>query len=154
MHLGRMKIDLPDTWEDRSTYTFIAPREKAGIGPMLGDDGFRTNLVITTGKAGQARSLDEVLGATIAQLRANFGDISFEQTAGPDISGAPSHRVTYRIVEPGGTLPIVQVQYLTVADRTERIFTFTTAAVHAKALAQDFDRMIRSIKLESPRLGG
>jgi hypothetical protein len=149
MNLGRMKIDIPDTWEDRSTYTFIAPRTKANIGPVAAaDDGFRTNLVVTTGKAGQARALDEVLKTTIEQLRANFGDIPYEQTAGPEISGQPSQRVTYRIIEPGGTLPIVQVQYLTTANKTERIFTFTTAAVHAKSLAPELDRMMRSIQLD------
>lgn len=148
MNLGRMKIDIPADWEDRSTYTFIAPRTKTNVGPTLAaDDGFRTNLVITTGKAGKARPLDVLLGTTLEQLRGNFGDIPFEQTVGPEISGQPSHKITYRVIEPGGTLPIVQVQYLTVVEGTERVFTFTTAAVHAKVLAADFDRMIRSIKL-------
>lgn len=149
MNLGRMKIDIPENWEDRSTYTFIAPRSKTGIGPVAAaDDGFRTNLVVTTGKSGQARPLDELMKSTVEQLRANFGDIPFEESAGPQISGQSSHRLSYRIIEPGGALPILQVQYLSVAQKTERIFTFTTAAVHAKAMAPEFDKIIRSISLE------
>jgi hypothetical protein len=154
MNLGRMKIDLPEDWEDRSTYTFIAPRSKAGIGPVAQDDGFRTNLVVTTGRAGHARPLEEVVQAAIEQLKANFGEIAFEEGPGPQISGQPTRRLSYRIVEPGGTLPIMQVQYLSVAEKTERIFTFTTAAVHAKALAPDFERMIKSVTFTASKHGG
>src|SRR5688572_9717668 len=134
MQLGRMKIDIPESWEDRSTYTFIAPRSKTNVGPVAHDDGFRTNVVVTVGTAGEARTLDEMAGGAKELIRSNFGEVSIEETAGPPIAGQPSRRLQYRIIEPGGALPIVQIQFLTIIERTERELTFTTAAVHIKAV--------------------
>ena len=147
LSLGRMQIDIPDSWEDRSMYTFIAPRAKAGVGPVAQDDGFRTNVVVTVGPRGKARGLDIATQAAITEVRSNFGEVAIEQAEGPAIDGQQSRRLTYRVIEPGGSLPILQVQYVTILDDSERFFTFTTAAIHAKSMIPEIERMIRSVRL-------
>lgn len=146
MHLARMAIDIPESWEDRSTYTFIAPRARAGFGPIAQDDGFRTNLVITVGSHGKARSLDEMVRVAREEARNNFGDLAVDDVEGPLVMNTPSRRISYSIIEPGGTVPLTQVQYLAVVDQTERVFTFTTASLHAKSLFQQMEAIIRSAR--------
>ncbi len=146
-----MEIAIPSTWEDRSTYTFIAPREKARIGPRAQDDGFRSNVVVTVGPEGKADGLDAATKRAIAQVRDNFGEVAIEIENGPEISGQPSRRLSYRIIEPGGALALFQAQYLVEVDRTERIFTFTTAAVNAKSMLPAMEQMIQSVHVRAAR---
>lgn len=152
MNLGQLSMDIPSDWEDRSMYTFIAPRQSAAMGPIAQDDGFRTNVVVRVGPRGQASSLAELTRRAAEEAKTMFGAVTVDETPGPTVGGVETRRLRYRIVEPGGTLPIAQYQYLLVLEKTERTITFTTAAVHAKALEVNFDEMVRSIRL-SPGVG-
>lgn len=147
MYLETMQLEVPASWEDRSMYTFIAPRMSAGLGPVAQDDGFRTNLVVNVGPRGGATSLADSARAAVSRVRESFGPLPIEEDAGPAIGGEPSRCLRYRIVEPGGTLPIAQVLFVSVVDRTERIFTFTTAAVHSKSLMREMEQMVGSVRL-------
>ena len=147
MTLGRLDIDIPESWEDRSMYTFIAPRAKADKGLVPADDGFRTSMCVTPGPAGVARDLADIVADAKEHARMSFGVVQVSEESGPAIAGSDSVRIGYRIIEPGGALPLAQFQYLTVVDETEWTFTFTTAAVNAKAVRREMEEMIRTVRI-------
>jgi hypothetical protein len=151
MELGRIALDVPDDWEDHSLYTFVAPRAAVESSPRMVVEGFRSNVVINWGPRGKAELLEAEVSRAIDRATRDFGPVKPAISDGPKLAGNESRRIMYRFIEPGGTLALTQIQYLSILDGTALTIAFTTASLEAKNVAPLFDRIAGSLRVQEPK---
>ncbi len=147
MRFGKIEVEIPEDWEDLSLYTFAAPRAETKAGPRLVTQGFRTNVVMSFGPRGKAAAIDDEIKLAIQRAEQTCGPIKPAIGDGPSIAGKSTKRISYQFVEPGGTLALAQIQYLTIMDGTLLTISFTTASLEAKNLAPMFDEIASSLRV-------
>src|SRR5688572_11929881 len=95
--LGPVEIAIPEHWEDRSMYAFVAPIERAQAGMSPKADVFRTNLVLTWEKVPSGATLEERVAVARGRIQATHGGKTGIDTAeGPNAGGHPSRRLRYQ----------------------------------------------------------
>ena len=147
MRFGKIDLEIPEDWEDLSLYTFAAPRSEVSAGRGLVTQGFRTNIVMSWGARGKAETFDREVELAVQRAVQTCGPVKPQITEGPSIAGSETKRISYTFVEPGGTLPLAQIQYLAIIASTLLTISFTTASIEAKKLAPMFDEIATSLRL-------
>jgi hypothetical protein len=149
--LGALEIGIPESWEDRSLYTFIAPAAKASLGATVkgGQSEFRTNVVIAPSPLAEGDDLAACAKKATDRAKKDFGanlEVTVEE--GPRASGRETKRLRWRVVDPRGGAPIQQIQYILTARDRQWTITFSTLAVEARAQLSDLDEYVRSVRVD------
>lgn len=147
MKLGRMQMAIPDDWEDRSLYTYVAPPESVSMGMTAQEPRtFRTNVVVTRKPMAPGWSLDASVRAIEARTKRDFGQIEIKVDDAGSVASQPAKRLRYIVNDPGQkSLPVAQVLYVFLLEGAEWTVTFSVASMALKEQLPEFERMVRSI---------
>jgi hypothetical protein len=146
MNIAGLEMNIPDNWEDRSLYTFVAPVEEVRTGMTTQSASFRTNVVITRKPIQEGRTLDAVGSEIEERTKRDFGDVKVQLENGPAVMGQPSKRASYTVVDPRGGAPVAQVQYVFMHGGFEWMMTFSVASIALKEQMPTFDKIVTQLK--------
>lgn len=147
MRVGPLEIDLPEDWQDRSLYTYVAPLTEVSPTLAVQQSTFQTNVVF------QQRPLEagELLEHCVERARQNtlemFGGPKISIEHGPSSAAIPFKRLTYTVVDGVTNQPVAQVLYVGIVGDREWQVAFSVAAIQLDAQLPAFDRMIASIQV-------
>lgn len=146
MRLGDLEVPIPDDWEDRSLYTFIAPPEKT-VPLRATKSTFRSNVVLQKRRLGHDETLESCTEAIVAQTKAGYGDVEVAVEAGPAAPRVSSNRVSYRLVDPVTHQPVAQLVYVCLVDRAEWQIAVSVPAMDLAAATRRFDEIVEKIRV-------
>lgn len=146
MNIAGLEMNIPDNWEDRSLYTFVAPVVEQRTGMTTQTASFRTNVVVTRRPQEEGRTLDVIGPEIVERTKRDFGDVNVHVEDGPQVIGKPTKRAHYTVVDPRGGSPVAQVQYAFIHDGYEWVMTFSVASIELKAQMATFDQMVAGLK--------
>lgn len=141
---GTITLQLPDSWDDRSIYTFVAPEQSAasGLPTMNNQQGFRPNVVVTREARGKYERLDaytkDQLAASQKELP-NMKIVSEEPTKVGDFQGIT--RVFTFIAKPHNVAVQQMQSFVLVGDHIYTL-TFSTLPSHFDQQKAMFDKIV------------
>ncbi|MCC6808265.1 MAG: DcrB-related protein [Deltaproteobacteria bacterium] len=148
---GSIALALPDNWDDRSIYTFVAPEQSmsAGLPTMAKTQGFRPNVVVTREHKGRHERVDayakEQLNAQ-KQTR-EMKNLTVVTEENITVSGAPAISRNFTFVVESQKATVQQLQVFVMHGTWIYTFTFSTLPAHFAEQKKMFDSVISAVKL-------
>ena len=147
MQLGKIAIDLPSDWDDRSLYTFVAPPQNAGPQMRARASPFRKNVVLQRRELSAEETIDSCVDALVERTVETFGELNIDVAAGPTTEHMQSKRVAYSIFDDVTQSAVAQVVYLCLIGHDEWQVAFSLPAVDLKAEIEGLDAMVATLRL-------
>lgn len=147
MQLGKIAIDLPDAWEDRSLYTFVAPVQNAGPQMRAKASGFRKNVVIQRRELTAEETMDSCVEAVVERTKETFGEVKIDVADGPVTEAMQSRRVTYTVIDNVTNSAVAQVVYLCLLGHDEWQVAFSMPALDVDGELAGLDAMVATLRL-------
>ena len=148
---GSIAMTLPDDWNDRSIYTFVAPEQQMGAGlpTMAKTQGFRPNVVVTREPKGRYEKVDAYAKDQLtAQKRtAEMKNLTVVHEESITVSGSPAlqRNVTFVVEQQSAT--VQQLQVFVLHGAWIYTLTFSTLPAHFNEQRKAFDAVVAGIKL-------
>jgi hypothetical protein len=149
MRVGPLDIDLPETWEDRSLYTYVAPVTDVSPSLAVRQSTFQTNVVFQQRRLEEGETLDDCVERARQNTDEMFGGPKISIADGPMASGIPFKRLTYSVIDGVTNQPVAQVLYVGCIGPREWQVAFSVAAIQLDQQLPAFDRIIASARLAS-----
>jgi hypothetical protein len=146
--LGPIHIAIPDQWEDRSMYAFVAPATRTQVGLAAKGDTFRTNVVLTWSRVDANTDLEQRAALARRRIEAGHPNVTITAGAGPIVGGRPSKSLRYTIAGLDAGPPVLQIQYVVLLDGVEAIVTFSTSTSATPDQLEALEGIISSMVLE------
>ena len=147
MRVGPLDIDLPEDWQDRSLYTYVAPITDVSPSMAVRQTTFQTNVVFQQRRLEAGEGLEQCVERARQNTDGMFGGPKISITDGPTADGIQFKRLTYTVVDGVTSQPVAQVLYVGRVGEREWQVAFSVAAIELDAQIPAFDRMIASIRL-------
>lgn len=139
--VGDLELPLPDDWEDRSLYSFVAPPAKTV--PMRATHStFRKNVVLQKRKLPGEATLDTCVEELVELTREGHGDLAVDVRDGPRNDTLTSKCVSYRLVDPVTNQPVAQLIYVCLVDGAEWQMAVSVPAFELDEARRQFDAIL------------
>lgn len=147
MRVGDLDIDIPASWEDHSLYSFVAPPEVASPKLALKQAPFRKNVVLQRRPLPDEATLLDCVAHVQQTTARDFGEgVQVTVEDGPVCPGGPTKRLTYKLVDPATSQPVVQVVYVARIRGAEWQIAFSAQAASLRDVLPQFDAVVASIR--------
>ena len=146
MQLGKIEIDVPGDWEDRSLYTFVAPKEDVSPQMRVKENAFRKNVVIQRRGLGPEETLESCAEFLVSTTRETFGEIKIEVADGPTTLAFESRRVTYTVIDDVTQSAVGQVIYLCLMGHEEWQLAFSLPAINLSRDLPGLEKIVASLR--------
>src|SRR5687768_17052477 len=125
---GALSFNLPDQWDDRSIYTFVAPEQSMGAGlpTMAKTQGFRPNVVVTRESKGKYERLDAYAKDQLAASQKQLPQMKVISEEAQKVAGIDSIIRTFTFVVPQQNATVQQIQVFALRDEWIYTLTFST----------------------------
>ncbi len=125
---GALSLDLPEQWDDRSIYTFVAPEQSMGAGlpTMAKTQGFRPNVVVTREGKGKYERLDAYAKDQLAASQKQLPQMKVLQEGPTQVAGVEALSRTFTFVVPQQNATVQQVQVFALHGAWIYTLTFST----------------------------
>lgn len=148
---GSIALKLPDNWDDRSIYTFVAPEQSmaGGLPTMAKQQGFRPNVVVTREAKGRYERVDAYAKDQLnAQKQTReMKNLTVVEEANLTVSGQPAIARNFTFVVESQKATVQQLQVFVMHGAWIYTFTFSTLPAHFAEQKKMFDAVIADVKL-------
>jgi hypothetical protein len=148
---GSIALALPDNWDDRSIYTFVAPEQSmtAGLPTLAKTQGFRPNVVVTREAKGRyervdAYAKDQLNAQKQTREMKNLTVVAEENVT---VGGQPALARNFTFVVESQKATVQQMQVFVMHKDWVYTFTFSTLPAHFAEQKKMFDEIIKDVKL-------
>lgn len=144
--VGDLELPIPEDWDDRSLYTFVAPPAKTV--PMRATQStFRKNVVLQKRRLAPDETLESCTDRLVEQTKEGHGTVAIDVADGPKNDALVSKRISYRLVDPVSNQPVAQLIYVCLVGRAEWQIAVSVPAIELDAARAEFDGIVRETRL-------
>ena len=150
--VGPFSMDIPNTWNDRTVYTFVAPkvvnpRESPHL--RMGS-GFRENIVVTRERVRRDINPQDYLRQQLDDLKDRLQAFRLLREEPLRVGGYLAHSASYQFGLRGERLDICQFRVVLLVDDDAVTFTGTAAASVFEAKKRVFLNILNTLELPLP----
>lgn len=130
IQMGEMAIELPGNWNDRTVYTFVAPRvvDPRQSPHLRMRSGFRENLSVCRERVSYGLTAEEYLDQQVEELQPRLQRFRFLYEEPAMIAGQPGHSIAYQFSLRGQKVDVCQLRIAVPVGYDMLVFTGTSAA--------------------------
>ena len=144
---GTLALNLPDTWDDRSIYTYVAPEQNvsAGMPTMNKTQGFRPNVVVTRESRGKYERLDAYAKDQLAASQKQLPQMKVVSEDPSTVGGQPAICRVFTFVAPPQNVTVQQMQTFVLIGDWIYTLTFSTLPSHFNEQKKMFDKIVGDV---------
>lgn len=146
---GTTTLELPEEWEDRSMYTFVAPEQTRTGGPtMARQQSFRPNVVVTRELRGNHERVETYAKDQLAASQKQLPQLRILEETALQVSGKPAVMRMFTFVAPPQNVSVQQLQAFVLSGDWVHTFTFSGLPESFSAQRATFDQVLSQLKVD------